>query len=192
MRIFLVGFMGVGKSALGKGLAAELGLRFIDLDKEIEKHFGKDAAAVFASEGESAFRDVESQKLAEAIESDDFVLATGGGTACFGDNMQQMNESGTTIYLKMSTDHLMQRLEPESDSRPMLGGKTGHELWTLIHELLQEREPDYLKAHYKVKAWDLKAPDLAEFLRLYKVVPGLETEEADTEGDDDSENEEEA
>lgn len=176
MRIFLIGFMGAGKSALGKGLAAELGLKFIDLDKEIEKHFGKDVAAIFASEGEDVFRDTESQKLAEAIEGDDFVLATGGGTPCFGDNMEQMNESGTTIYLKMSTDHLVQRLEPESDTRPLLGGKKGHELWTLVHELLQEREPDYLKAHYKVKAWDLKSSELAEFLRLYEVVPSDEEE----------------
>lgn len=168
--------MGAGKSSLGKGLAAELGLKFIDLDKEIEKHFGKDVAAIFASEGEDVFRDTESQKLAEAIEGDDFVLATGGGTPCFGDNMEQMNESGTTIYLKMSTDHLVQRLEPESDTRPLLDGKKGHELWTLVHELLQEREPDYLRAHYKVKAWDLKASELAEFLRLYEVVPSDEEE----------------
>lgn len=173
MRIFLIGFMGVGKSALGKGLAAELGLRFIDLDKEVEKHFGKDTTAVFATEGEEIFRDIESQKLAESIEGDDFVLACGGGTPCFGDNMEQMLESGTVIYLKMSTDHLMQRLEPESDTRPVLAGKKGHELWSLIHELLQEREPDYLRAHYKVKAWDLKASELAEFLKLYEVVPGL-------------------
>lgn len=176
MRIFLIGFMGAGKSAIGKGLAAELGLKFIDLDKEIEKHFGKDVAAIFATEGEDVFRDAESQKLAEAIEGDDFVLATGGGTPCFGDNMQQMSESGTTIYLKMSTDHLVQRLEPESETRPLLGGKKGHELWTLVHELLQEREPDYLKAHYKVKAWDLKSSELAEFLRLYEVVPSDEEE----------------
>jgi shikimate kinase len=176
MRIFLIGFMGAGKSSLGKGLAAELGLKFIDLDKEIEKHFGKDVAAIFASEGEDVFRDTESQKLAEAIEGDDFVLATGGGTPCFGDNMEQMNESGTTIYLKMSTDHLVQRLEPESDTRPLLDGKKGHELWTLVHELLQEREPDYLRAHYKVKAWDLKASELAEFLRLYEVIPSDEEE----------------
>jgi shikimate kinase len=176
MRIFLIGFMGVGKSALGKGLAAELGLKFIDLDKEIEKHFSKDVAAIFATEGEDVFRDTESQKLAEAIEGDDFVMATGGGTPCFGDNMQQMNESGTTIYLKMSTDHLVQRLEPESDTRPLLGGKKGHELWTLVHELLQEREPNYLKANYKVKALDLKSSELAEFLRLYEVIPSDEEE----------------
>jgi shikimate kinase len=176
MRIFLIGFMGAGKSALGKGLAAELGLKFIDLDKEIEKHFGKDVSAIFASEGEDVFRDTESQKLAEAIEGDDFVMATGGGTPCFGDNMEQMNESGTTIYLKMSTDHLVQRLEPESETRPLLGGKKGHELWTLVHELLQEREPDYLKANYKGKGWDLKSSELAEFLRLYEVVPSDEEE----------------
>lgn len=177
MRIFLVGFMGAGKSALGRGLAAELGLKFIDLDKEIEKHFNKDVAAIFATEGEKVFRDAESQKLAEAIEGDDFVLACGGGTPCFGKNMELMNDAGVTLYLKMSTDHLAQRLEPETETRPLLGGKKGHELWTMIHELLQEREPDYLKAQYKVKAWDLKAADLAEFIRLYENVGATEEEE---------------
>ncbi|MBI3509679.1 MAG: shikimate kinase [Bacteroidetes bacterium] len=177
MRIFLVGFMGSGKSTTGEGLAKELGLKFIDLDKEIEKKFGKDIAAIFSGDGEKHFRDLEKQTLNELIEQDDFVMACGGGTACFDDNMDKMNEAGVTIYMKMSTDHLTERLEPLVDSRPLLNGKKGHELWTFVHELLQEREPDYLRAKYKVKAKDLKAEDLAEFVRLYELEESTNEEE---------------
>ncbi|HTL80872.1 MAG TPA: shikimate kinase [Bacteroidia bacterium] len=170
MRIFLVGFMGSGKSTIGEGLATELDLKFIDLDKEIEKKYGKDIAAIFNTDGEKHFRDLEKQTLDELIENnDDFVMSCGGGTASFDDNMDKMNEAGVTIYIKLSTDHLAERLEPLVDSRPLLNGKHGHELWTFIHELLQEREPDYLRAKYKVKGKDLKAADLAEFVRLFEL-----------------------
>jgi shikimate kinase len=177
MRIFLVGYMGSGKSLMGAALAKELGVNFFDLDKAIEKKAGKDVTAIFAGEGEKHFRDLEKQCLTELLEEDDAVIACGGGTPCFFDNMDKMNDAGVVIYLKMSTDHLVERLEAEKDSRPLLGGKTGHELWTHVHETLQAREPDYLKAKYKVKAKDLKPAELAEFIRLYE----LQEETADEE-----------
>jgi shikimate kinase len=177
MRIFLVGYMGSGKSLMGAALAKELGVDFYDLDKVIEKKAGKDVTAIFAAEGEKHFRDLEKQALNELLEEDDYVLACGGGTPCFFENMDKMNEAGVVIYLKMSTDHLAERLEAEKDSRPMLNGKTGHELWTMVHEMLQTREPDYLKAKYKVKAKDLKPAELAEFIRLYE----LQSADADEE-----------
>lgn len=93
-----------------------------------------------------------------------------------------MNESGVVIYLKMSTDHLVERLETDKDSRPMLKGKSGHELWTLVNDMLQEREVDYLKAKYKVRAKDLKPTELAEFIQLYELQTAdeeTEEEEAD-------------
>lgn len=178
MRIFLIGFMGSGKSTMGAALARELGLSFIDLDKAIEAKFGNDISAIFTGNGEQHFRELEQQILNESLEKDDFVMATGGGTPCFSDNMDQMNEAGVTIYLKMSTDLLAERLETETEQRPLLNGKTGHELWTFIHELLTEREPDYLRAKYKVKAKDLKPSELAEFIRLYEL---QEEETADEE-----------
>ncbi len=169
MRIFLIGFMGSGKSMLGKQLAADLGLDFIDLDREIESRFGKDVAAIFATDGEAHFRDLEKQVLNESLEQDNYVMACGGGTACFSDNMDKMNEVGVTVYLKLSTDGIYERLTADAGNRPLLKGKTGTELWTWIHELLQTREPDYLRAHYKVKGKDLRAKDLAEFIRLYEM-----------------------
>ena len=83
--------------------------------------------------------------------------------------MDKMNDSGVTIYMKMSTDHLVERLEADAANRPLIQGKTGHELWTFVHETLQEREQDYLRSKYKVKAKDLKPADLAEFVRLYEL-----------------------
>ncbi|MDQ3110175.1 MAG: shikimate kinase [Bacteroidota bacterium] len=169
MRIFLVGYMGSGKSLMGAALAKELGVDFYDLDKVIEKNAGKDVTAIFAAEGEKHFRDLEKQALTEVLDEENCVVACGGGTPCFFDNMDKMNEAGVVIYLKMSTDHLVERLEAEKDSRPLLNGKSGHELWTMVHETLQTREPDYLKAKYKVKAKDLKPAELAEFIRLYEL-----------------------
>ncbi|HET6990728.1 MAG TPA: shikimate kinase [Bacteroidia bacterium] len=180
MRIFLVGYMGSGKSSMGAALAKELGLNFFDLDKAIEKKAGKDVAAIFASEGEKVFRELEKNCLTELLLEDDYVMACGGGTPCFSDNMEKMNEAGVCIYLKMSTDHLVERLEAEKDSRPMLNGKTGHELWTVVNDMLQEREPDYLKAKYKVRAKDLKPAELAEFIQLYE----LQTTHEDTDGEE--------
>src|SRR3954467_15421359 len=113
MRIFLVGYMGSGKSSMGAALAKELGLNFFDLDKAIEKKAGKDVAAIFASEGEKHFRELEKNCLTELLLEDDYVMAVGGGTPCFSDNMEKMNEAGVCIYLKMSTDHLVERLEAE-------------------------------------------------------------------------------
>lgn len=177
MRIFLTGFMGSGKSAMGAALARELGLSFIDLDKAIENKFGKGIVTLFTSDGEQHFRELEQQTLNELLEQDDYVMACGGGTPCFSDNMDQMNEAGVTIYLKMSTDMLAERLETETEQRPLLKGKTGHELWTFIHELMTEREADYLRAKYKVKAKDLKPAELAEFIRLYELQEETSDEE---------------
>src|SRR5882757_5624329 len=101
MRIFLVGYMGSGKSLMGAALAKELGLQFFDLDKAIETKSGKDINSIFSSDGEKIFRDLEKQVLNELLEEDDFVMACGGGTPCYFDNMDKMNEAGVTLYLKM-------------------------------------------------------------------------------------------
>jgi shikimate kinase len=180
MRIFLVGFMGSGKSLMGAALAKELGLNFFDLDKVIEKKAGKDVNAIFASDGEKVFRELEKNCLTELLLEDNYVMSVGGGTPCFSDNMEKMNEAGVCIYLKMSTDHLVERLEADKDSRPMLNGKSGHELWALVNDMLQEREADYLKSKYKVRAKDLKPTELAEFIQLYE----LQTTEEDSDGEE--------
>lgn len=169
MRIFLIGYMGSGKSSIGPAVAQELGLRFVDLDKEIESRFGKDITTIFQGEGEAHFRELEQQMLHEWLEQDDYVMATGGGTPCHGDNMDRMCDAGITIYLKLSTETLYDRLKADLPNRPLLQGRADHELFNYIHDTLLEREPYYLDSQYRVKAKDLKASELAEFIRLFEL-----------------------
>jgi len=165
MRIFLIGFMGSGKSTTGRELASILGLRFIDLDACLEERCGRTISGIFAAEGEARFRELEYNCLKSLLEKDDFVLATGGGTPCFYDSMDLMNGHGITVYLKMSAEGLFGRLGTQAQTRPLLEGKKGRELADFIHSSLEKREPFYLKAQYKVKAKDLKPDELAGFLR---------------------------
>ena len=101
-RIFLIGYMGVGKTTLGKALADRTGLSFIDLDLFIEGRYRKTIRQIFEAEGEEAFREIERKALHEVAEFEDIILSTGGGTPCFFDNMTYMNSVGTTVYLKAS------------------------------------------------------------------------------------------
>ncbi len=166
MRIFLVGFMGAGKSTLGRELAPLMNMQFVDLDQEIETRAGKGIPAIFAAEGEAHFRDLEKQMLHEVIEKDNIIVACGGGTPCYFDNMDVMNKSGVTIYIKMSTDALTERLQQDG-SRPLINDLNNGELWQWIHTTLEDRETFYLQSQYKVKGKGLKASELAEFVRLF-------------------------
>jgi shikimate kinase len=181
MRIFLIGYMGSGKSSIGPAVAQELDLRFVDLDKEIESRFGKDITTIFQGEGEAHFRELEQQMLHEWLEQDDYVMATGGGTPCHADNMDRMCDAGITIYLKLSTETLYDRLKADLANRPLLQGRADHELFNYIHDTLLEREPYYLDSQYRVKAKDLKASELAEFVRLFELKEGNESEAEEAE-----------
>lgn len=180
MRIFLIGYMGSGKSSIGPAVAQDLGMRFVDLDRAIEERFGKDVNTIFAGEGEAHFRELEQQLLHEWLEQDDYVMATGGGTPCYADNMDRMCDAGVTIYMKMSTEALYERLKLDLANRPLLQGRADHELFNYIHDTLLEREPYYLDSQYRVKAKDLKAAELAEFIRLFELKEAV-AEEADEE-----------
>src|SRR5690554_5346297 len=107
-RYFLVGYMGSGKTTLGKKLATSLSLSFVDLDLYIESKYFKTIAQLFEEKGEDEFRVIEKNSLREVCEFENVVISTGGGTPCFFDNMQLMNEKGNTIYLKQSVDDLLQ------------------------------------------------------------------------------------
>lgn len=165
MRIFLIGYMGCGKTTQAKQLAADLQLQFVDLDEEIIRDYGKDIPAIFATDGEAHFRDLERQELGEWLERDNFVMACGGGTPCFFDNMDRMNEAGITIYLKMSADTLFERLLPQRASRPLIADLDEKALLEFIHEGLEEREDWYHLAQYRVKAKGLETSQLTAFLR---------------------------
>lgn len=145
-RIFLVGYMGAGKTTIGKVLSKLIGLTFIDLDYYIEGRFRKTVAQLFAERGEEGFRSIERNMLHEVAEFEDVLVSTGGGTPCFFDNMEFMNQQGTTIYLQVSVDELASRLELCKHTRPVLKNRTGDELKAFVAESLSGRLPFYQKA----------------------------------------------
>ena len=148
MRIFLIGFMGCGKTTLGKKLAKHLNYNFIDLDSYIEKTTNKTITEIFENKGEKKFRIVEKESLMEVCKKDHLVIATGGGTPCFFDNMQKMLDSGKAIYLKMEIEDLLERLETEKSQRPLIENKSAKELENFIRNKLSEREYFYKKSNY--------------------------------------------
>ena len=133
--IFLIGYMGSGKSTLGKALASRCEVRFIDLDDYIEERSGKTIKKIFATEGEAAFRDLERRMLVEVSGFDNVLVACGGGTPCFGDNMELMNEHGVTVLLQASYERLLERLK-----------RGRHKLGDFITRQLEMRMPHYSKA----------------------------------------------
>lgn len=154
-RFFLVGFMGSGKTAMGKLLAKRHGLTFIDLDSYIENKFRRTVALIFAEDSESGFREIEKKCLHEVAEFEDVVIATGGGAPCFYDNMDFMNQCGETIYIRLTPEHLAERLSSsKAGVRPLLNDKSGEELKQYITETLQKREPYYLQAKHIIEGTD--------------------------------------
>ena len=148
MRIFLIGFMGCGKTTLGKKLAKHLNYNFIDLYSYIEKTTNKTITEIFENIGEKKFRIVEKESLMEVCKKDNLVIATGGGTPCFFDNMQKILDSGKAIYLKMEIEDLLEGLETEKSQRPLIENKSAKELENFIRNKLSEREYFYKKSNY--------------------------------------------
>ncbi len=158
MRIYLIGFMGCGKSSLGKRLARKLGYPFIDTDTVIEEEWGKSVPEIFQQEGEAAFREKESEVLRSTAGLNKVVVATGGGTPCFFDNMDFILEQGVSVYLRMSVQSLAHRLENARIRRPLLEDFQGSALMEEIGQRLKEREPWYARAHCIIKGETAK-PD---------------------------------
>ncbi|WP_439181742.1 shikimate kinase [Carboxylicivirga taeanensis] len=146
-RIFLIGFMGSGKSTLGKRLKSELGWDFLDLDDYFESRYQTTIKQYFAEQGEQAFRKAEQALLSEVTGLEQVIIATGGGTPCYFDNMAVMNRSGLTIYIKLPVKTLAERLMGAKQVRPLVAGKSGEELVTYIQEKLAEREAYYQQAN---------------------------------------------
>lgn len=148
IRIFLVGYMGAGKTTIGKALARDLNIAFVDLDWRLEERFHKTIGELFAERGEAGFRELERQMLHEVGAFEDVVISTGGGTPCFFDNMDFMNRNGHTIFLSVHTDVLFSRLRVATQTRPILSGKTDDELKAFIEEALKTRMEYYSQASY--------------------------------------------
>lgn len=147
-RILIIGYMGAGKTTLGKVLAKDLGLPFYDLDWYIESRMMKTVPQLFAERGEEGFRKVEHNMLHEVAEFEDVVISCGGGTPCFYDNMEYMNAQGDTVYLKASPEVLYAHLQMGKVERPLLKNKTREEMQAFIQKQLAEREKYYTKARH--------------------------------------------
>ena len=140
--------MCVGKTTIGKALAKQMGCTFYDLDWYIEERFHTKIPEIFARDGEEHFRDLEKRMLHEVAEFEDTVVACGGGTPCYFDNMDYMNSRSTTIYLQATADTILEHLGMSRGRRPLLEGKTPEELDAYVRKQLSEREPYYLKAQH--------------------------------------------
>lgn len=145
-RIFLIGYMGAGKTTMGKRLSQESGLSFLDLDLFIERRYCKTIRQLFDEKGEDSFREIESKALHEVADFEDIVISTGGGTPCFFDNMTHMNSCGTTVYLKVSPEGLTERIKLCRKTRPVLNDLSEDELDDFIKTSLAERSSFYERA----------------------------------------------
>jgi len=147
-RIIIIGYMGAGKTTVGKALSKELGIPFYDLYWYIESRMRKTVAQLFAERGEENFRQIEYNMLHEVAEFEDVIISCGGGTPCFFDNIDYMNEQGETIYLKATPEVLYGHLKMGKTVRPLLLGKTEDELLSYIGQQLSVRENYYNKAKH--------------------------------------------
>ena len=163
--------MCVGKTTIGKELAKRRGQMFYDLDWYIEERFRKRVPQIFAEEGEEAFRKKERNMLHEVAEFENVVVSCGGGTPCFFDNIDYMNQAAEVIYLKASPETILSHLKISKGKRPLLEGMTPEELQAFVTDQLKMREDFYLRARHVV---DVDVLDSAE--KINRLVELIETE----------------
>ncbi len=170
--IFIIGYMGCGKTTFGKALAAATGLKFIDLDHYIVDKYKASVPEIFAKYGEDGFRKIEREMLIEVCDFEDTIISCGGGTPCFFDNIDIMNAHGTTLWLQASHECLFSRLIRKREKRPLLAGKTDDQIREIIHVQLEARSPFYSKAKHIWKGDSLEdsrqiSDNIADFLNSH-------------------------
>lgn len=151
--------MGCGKSTMGRAVSELTGLPFIDLDNYIECRYHLSVKEIFAQRGEEAFRDIERRMLQEVADFEDVIVACGGGTPCFFDNMEYMNTHGTTVFLNTPIPRLHSRLVRGRHKRPLIANKTDEELLLFIQNALEARMPYYAKAKIEFSSELLESVD---------------------------------
>ena len=162
-RIILIGYMGSGKTTVGKALSKETGMMFYDLDWYIESRMHKTVAQIFAERGEEGFRKIEYNMLHEVAEFEDVIISCGGGTPCFFDNIDYLNGQGDVCYLKATPEVLYKHLLMGKVERPLIKAKSPEELINFITEQVGKREEFYTKARYTL---DVSLMDSFEKIKL--------------------------
>ncbi|MCI0920278.1 shikimate kinase [Sphingobacterium rhinopitheci] len=165
--VFLIGFMGSGKTTWGKKIAAALQLPFIDLDHEIVNYIGMTIPEYFEAHGEDSFRRLENEFLKKQA-TKKAIISTGGGTPCYYDNMEWIKANGLALYLYHTPKSLWSRLsQSDVNKRPVLKGLTGEELLSFIESKLVEREPYYSQAHIKVEQINTPLEQIVNIIKAY-------------------------
>ncbi len=167
MRIYLVGYMGSGKSTIAKSLAYRLSLDFVDLDRYIIEQQGMGIDEIFQNHSEQYFRELETEALIELSKRDNTVISTGGGTPCFNGNMDLIKASGLSIYLKVAPEMLISRLQSSHTVRPLVQGKTTEELSDFVNMSLASREPFYSLANITIANPSRDVTKIVEILSYY-------------------------
>lgn len=170
--VFIIGYMASGKTTFGRALARQLGREFIDLDFYIRQRFRKTIPEIFASQGEEEFRRIERRMLHEVGEFENVVIACGGGTPCFFDNMEYMNSRGLTVRLEASVQRIVTRLLLTPGRRPLTENLSDEELVKFVTDHLHEREPFYSEAQISFNGENLEnsrqiETSVTDFLNIF-------------------------
>jgi len=165
-RIYLVGFMGAGKTTVGKKLARKLGYTFYDIDKAFEHKYKTTVDLFFHKYGETVFRQLEHELLVSTFAFKNTVISTGGGTPCFHNGMNLINQNGVSLYIKLSPEALYRRLTEAKKRRPLVAKKSEDELRQFIKNKLEEREPYYQQAQHQISGISVNINSLIETLHL--------------------------
>jgi shikimate kinase len=164
LKLFLIGMMGSGKSYWAQQLAAQYNTDWMDLDAEIEKETAQTIKEIFETAGEAHFRLVERNALHNLAAHQNIIIATGGGTPCFHNNMQWMNEQGITIWIDEPIDILVKRLIPERAHRPLIKNLNDDELGIFLEKKLLERKPFYSQAKYIINSAEFTSDKLHQLI----------------------------
>lgn len=157
--------MGAGKTTLGKPLARQLNIPFIDMDHVLEAQTQKHITQLFEELGEKGFREKERDALQTGVFPENFVMATGGGAPCFYDNLDWMNRQGITIYLRTSPAEIARRLEHERNERPLLRSVKKEDLSGVIARRIKDRERFYMQAQIVLEKSNLTIENLLDALK---------------------------
>jgi shikimate kinase len=168
VKLFLLGMMGSGKSYWAQRLAEKTKMDWIDLDQQIEKDTSMTIGEIFAANGENFFREKERDALRELSKYDNIIIATGGGTPCFHNNLQWMNEHGITIWIDEPIDILAERLRKQKEHRPLIKDLSDEEFHEFLSRKLAERSPFYLQTQYRLKDSNISEHSFAEILKSHE------------------------